>query len=85
MFGAMRKIGGRAGGPGHKAGAHATTVGEGMHEYKRGALHSGSKKGPIVGSRKQAVAIGLSEMRRAGAAKRKPPPPVPISRRSSRR
>ena len=32
-----------------------------MHEFKEGELHSGSKKGPKVTSRKQAVAIGMSE------------------------
>jgi hypothetical protein len=32
-----------------------------MHEFKHGQLHSGSKKGPKVKSRKQAVAIALSE------------------------
>ena len=32
-----------------------------MREYKKGKLHSGSKKGPVVNSRKQAVAIALSE------------------------
>jgi len=32
-----------------------------MAKYKHGALHSGSKKGPVVRSRKQAIAIGLSE------------------------
>ena len=37
-----------------------------MHEYKEGALHSGSKKGPRVSSRKQAIAIALSEARKAG-------------------
>jgi hypothetical protein len=35
-----------------------------MHEYKRGQLKSGS--GKKVTSRKQAVAIGLSEAREAG-------------------
>lgn len=35
-----------------------------MGEFKRGTLHSGSKKGPKVKSRKQAVAIALSEQRR---------------------
>lgn len=34
-----------------------------MSEYKKGSLHSGSKKGPVVKSRKQAVAIMLSEKR----------------------
>lgn len=38
-----------------------------MREYKEGKLHSGSKKGPKVASRKQAVAIALSEARKAGA------------------
>jgi hypothetical protein len=32
-----------------------------MHEFKAGALHTGSKKGPVVKSRKQAIAIALSE------------------------
>ena len=32
-----------------------------MEEYKAGKLRSGSKKGPVVKSRKQAIAIGLSE------------------------
>lgn len=35
-----------------------------MHEFKHGELHSGSKKGPKVTARKQAVAIALSEARR---------------------
>jgi len=34
-----------------------------LHEYKMGKLHSGSKTGPIVKSRKQALAIGLAEAR----------------------
>jgi hypothetical protein len=37
-----------------------------MHEYKRGQLKSGGS-GKKVKSRKQAIAIGLSEARRAGA------------------
>ena len=36
-----------------------------MHEYKEGELKSGS--GKKVKSRKQAIAIGLSEAREAGA------------------
>lgn len=32
-----------------------------MHEYKHGELHSGSKGGPRVKSRRQAVAIAMSE------------------------
>lgn len=35
-----------------------------MREYKEGKLHSGSKKGPEVKSRKQAIAIALSEAKR---------------------
>jgi len=37
-----------------------------MGEYGEGKLHSRSKKGPIVTSRDQAIAIGLSEARKAG-------------------
>jgi hypothetical protein len=32
-----------------------------MREFKSGKLHSGSKKGPKVKSRKQAIAIALSQ------------------------
>lgn len=39
-----------------------------MHEAKAGKLHSGSKKGPMVKNKKQAIAIALSE---AGASKNK--------------
>jgi hypothetical protein len=47
-----------------------------MHEFKHGTLHSGSKTGPQVKNRKQAIAIGLSEARKeagekAPAAKKK--------------
>lgn len=37
-----------------------------MDEFKKGSLHSGSKTGPKVKSRAQAIAIGLSEKRKAG-------------------
>ena len=43
-----------------------------MDEYKHGKLKSGTS-GEKVTSRKQAVAIGLSEARRAGG--KVPPPP----------
>jgi hypothetical protein len=47
-----------------------------MHERKAGKLRSGS--GKRVKSRKQAIAIGLSEARRSGAK-------VPRKRKSSRK
>ena len=48
-----------------------------MRERKRGTLRSG-RSGKKVTSRKQAIAIGLSEARRSGAK-------VPRKRSSSRR
>ncbi|HKE45697.1 MAG TPA: DUF6496 domain-containing protein [Steroidobacteraceae bacterium] len=48
-----------------------------MHERKRGTLRSG-RSGKRVTSRKQAIAIGLSEARRRGAK-------VPRRRTSSRK
>lgn len=35
-----------------------------MHEWGKGQLHSGSKKGPVVRNQKQAVAIAFSEQRK---------------------
>ena len=43
-------------------------VGKVMGEYKAGTLHSG-KGGPIVKSKKQAIAIALSEGRKAAKKK----------------
>ena len=40
-----------------------------MHEFKGGELHSGSKSGPVVTDRDQAIAIAMSE---SGQSKRKP-------------
>jgi hypothetical protein len=40
-----------------------------MGEYKRGTLHSG-KGGPVVKSKKQAVAIALSEAKMAKKKKK---------------
>jgi len=54
-----------------------TKVRQVMRERKRGTLRSG-RSGKKVTSRKQAIAIGLSEARRAGAK-------VPRKRKSSRR
>ncbi len=39
-----------------------------MDKFEEGKLHSGSKKGPVVSSREQAIAIGLSE---SGQSKKK--------------
>lgn len=54
----------KAGGAVPKAGA--AKVGKVMGEFKSGELHSGSKSGPVVKNRKQALAIALSEARAAG-------------------
>jgi hypothetical protein len=39
-----------------------------MHKFKFGDLHSGSKTGPVVTNRKQAIAIAMSE---AGLSRKK--------------
>jgi hypothetical protein len=66
-----------------------------MHERKHGTLKSGS--GKKVKSRKQAIAIGLSEARKEGAkvpkkkaakkggAKKKPGPKKKASKKSSKK
>jgi hypothetical protein len=46
------------------------TVRETMHEFKTGRLRSGSKRGPKVSSRKQAVAIALNQERKGKRGKR---------------
>jgi hypothetical protein len=55
----------------------AEKVEKAMHEMKRGKLKSGGS-GKTVKSRKQAIAIGLSEARREGGK-------VPKQRASSRK
>jgi len=42
-----------------------------MREYKAGKLHSGSKKGPKVKSKKQAMAIALREARNVQKKRKK--------------
>lgn len=42
-----------------------------MGEFKEGKLHSGSKTGPKVTDKKQAVAIALSEERRSKKRRKK--------------
>jgi hypothetical protein len=49
----------------------STKVGRALHEMKRGELKSGGS-GKRVTSRKQAIAIGLSEAREKGASVPKP-------------
>ncbi len=44
----------------------AAKIAKVMGEFKAGTLHSGSKKGPEVTNPKQAVAIAMSEARKAG-------------------
>lgn len=56
------------------------TVGRVLHEQKRGKLKSGGS-GRTVKSRKQAIAIALSEARRAG----KKVPKVPAARKKAAR
>ena len=63
---------------GDKAGEKVEAA---MHERKEGELKSG-RSGKTVMSRKQAIAIGLSEARREGA---KVPPPKRSSGTKSRR
>jgi len=53
--------------PAKKASAKVQKV---MHEFKTHTLHSG-KGGPVVKSRKQAIAIALSEQAQASKGKKK--------------
>lgn len=48
--------------------AKMAKIGKVMGEYKAGTLNTGSKKGPVVTSKKQAIAIALSQ---AGMSKKK--------------
>ena len=76
---ARKKISARSRGRRYGRGA-SKTVESAMRRRKRGTLRSGKGgKGGKVTSRKQAIAIGLSEARKKGA---KVPPKK--SRRSSR-
>lgn len=59
---AKKKSGGRKYGK-----AAGKSVKSAMKKRAKGTLHSGSKSGPKVKSREQAIAIGLSEARAKGA------------------
>ena len=52
-----------------KKAAKAKKVAKVMREYKAGTLHSG-KGGPVVKSKKQAVAIAMSEAKMAKKKKK---------------
>lgn len=67
----LRKPKGSAGGSMAKKTKGQKKVSKVMSEYGSGQLHTGSKKGPVVTSKKQAVAIALSEARRASRRKRR--------------
>lgn len=44
-----------------------------MHEYAEGDLHSGSKKGPVVKKKDQAIAIAISESKKPLKKKQRKP------------
>lgn len=47
-----------------KKKANKSKIEKVLHEFKEKKLHSGSKKGPKVTDKKQAVAIALSEAKK---------------------
>ena len=60
--------------------AAGKSVERAMHKEKRGTLKSGAGKHPKVTTREQAIAIGLSEARAAGA---KVPPRKTTAKKST--
>ena len=75
-----RKTSARKGGANRYGEKAQEKVEKAMHERKRGTLRSG-RSGKKVTSRKQAIAIGLSQARRAGGKV----PPEPRSRGSRKK
>lgn len=49
--------------------AKESKIRKAMHKFKEGELHTGSKKGPVVKNRRQAVAIAMSESRKKKGCK----------------
>ena len=62
---------GKGCGKGRKPSGGKKKVQKVMNEYAEGKLHSGSKTGPVVKKRDQAVAIALSEQRESDAIARR--------------
>jgi hypothetical protein len=58
----------------HTKKERQAVVGQEMHAFKHGTLHSGSKTGPKVTNRKQAIAIGLSEAGLSNRGAKQPHP-----------
>lgn len=57
--------------PTHKSGKRVGKIKKVMEEYQIGKLRSGSKKGPIVTTGRQAIAIALKGARKKGHKKGK--------------
>lgn len=55
-----------------------------MTKWKSGDLHSGSKSGPQVGNQKQAIAIMLSEKRKAQGGKKEYQAKDPLNKTMSK-
>lgn len=58
-------------GPGSPKAAKRERMHGEMKKFKEGRLHSGSKGGPVVKNRLQAIAIGLHESGQSKRSKRK--------------
>lgn len=54
----------------HKAKMKEKKIKKVVEEFEHGQLHSGSKKGPLVKDKKQALAIGYSEAKKAAKKKK---------------
>lgn len=61
----MKKMTAKKTSPAKKTAPNKGKVEKVMKEAKEGKLHSGSKSGPIVTKKSQAIAIALSEAKKA--------------------